>query len=335
MAKKRGKRPLAEVAFDNDAVSASCVTPYRGFYVIDSLSDQRFLVDTGAFVSVFPASEDDRLSTSSKNMRLVSASGAVIPTFGTREIPLRFGGQNFSWCFVLADVKRPLLGADFLSHHLLLVDVAKRRLVDENLCPLPIDCIEVEANLCKPYRPNKYDILYSEFPDIFRPELRQAPGRTPKHGVYHYIHTSGPPIHSRPRRLNPEKLKVAKQYFSEMEKMGVCKKASSAWASPLHLVPKPDGTWRPCGDYRRLNNVTVPDRYAPPNMTDIFTNVHGAKVFSKLDLLKGYFQIPVLPDDIEKTAIATPFGTFVFFLFHVWSAKQLGDLPTLDGLHFW
>ena len=78
------------------------------------------------------------------------------------------------------------------------------------------------------------------------------------------------------------------------------------------MVKKADGTWRPCGDYRRLNNATKPDKYAMPNITDI-TNVIGeCTVFSKLDLLKAYFQIPVHPPDQEKTAITTPFGTFVF-----------------------
>ena len=83
-----------------------------------------------------------------------------------------------------------------------------------------------------------------------------------------------------------------------MELMGMCSKASSPWASPLHMVHKPDGSWRPCGDYRRFNLITEPDYYA--------------RVFSKLDLLKGYFQVPVHSADVSKTAIITPFGSYVF-----------------------
>ena len=171
----------------------------------------------------------------------------------------------------------------------------------------------MESYVCSTYQPCKYDFLLKEFPNVFRPELRQIPGIKPKHGIYHRIHTTGPPLHSRPRRLNPDKLRAAKQYFFEMEKMGVCKKSASPWASPLHLVKKADGTLRPCGDYRRLNNVTIPDRYSPPALADVFASIEGARVFSKLDLLKGYFQVPVHSEDVEKTAIITPFGTYVFY----------------------
>ena len=97
-----------------------------------------------------------------------------------------------------------------------------------------------------------------------------------------------------------------------MEAMGVYTKASSPWAAPLHMTPKTDGTWRPCGDYRRLNNVTEVDKYPMPNIQDITNALGKASVFSKLDLLKVYFQVPVTPSDVPKIAITTPFGSFVF-----------------------
>ena len=97
-----------------------------------------------------------------------------------------------------------------------------------------------------------------------------------------------------------------------MEKIGVCSKAASPWASPLHMTPKKDGTWRPCGAYRRLNLMTEPDNYAMPNISDLTSSIGTSRVFSKLDLLKGYFQVPVNPEDAPKTAITTPFGTYMF-----------------------
>ena len=78
------------------------------------------------------------------------------------------------------------------------------------------------------------------------------------------------------------------------------------------MVTKKDKSFRPCGDYRRLNNITEPDHYPLPNIQDITSFLSGARIFSKLDLTKGYYQVPLNPDDIPKTAITTPFGTYTF-----------------------
>ncbi|ROT72058.1 hypothetical protein C7M84_009595 [Penaeus vannamei] len=79
------------------------------------------------------------------------------------------------------------------------------------------------------------------------------------------------------------------------------------------MVRKPNNSWCPCGDYRRLNLITEPDHYPMLNMNDLTASIGDARIFSKLDLLKGYFQVPVHPDDVPKTAIVTPFGSYVFY----------------------
>ena len=86
-----------------------------------------------------------------------------------------------------------------------------------------------------------------------------------------------------------------------MEKAGIVRRSFSLWSSPLHMVPKPDGTWRPYGDIRRLNAATVPDRYPLSAVADFSARIAGSKLFSKLDLQKGYFQIPMPPADVPKT----------------------------------
>ena len=104
---------------------------------------------------------------------------------------------------------------------------------------------------------------------------------------------------------------AAKSEFAMLLDRGIIRPSSSQWASSLNLVPKKYGSLRATRDYRRLNACTIPDRYPLSVIEDLLQEVQG-QVFSKVDLQRAFYQIPVTEKDIPKTAVTTPFGLFDF-----------------------
>ncbi|GFX62997.1 hypothetical protein TNCV_1100901 [Trichonephila clavipes] len=161
-------------------------------------------------ICVIPPSPTMNKSPQS-NFSLFAANNTKIPAYGMVRKELNLGLRRpFIWTFIIADVSSPIIGADFLKHFNLLIDLKKKR-----------------------------------------------PSKSP-------------------------------------------------WSSPLHVVPKSDSTVRPVGDYRQLNSVTEFDNYPMPYLNDFAHALHGKRMFSKIDIFKAFYQIPIAECDIPKTAVTTP-----------------------------
>ena len=149
--------------------------------------------------------------------------------------------------------------------------------------------------------------LLSRFPDVFT----DLPGTTDivEHEI---VVTTDKPIRSKPYPVPFSLKKEIKTEIDHMLKMGIIEPSNSPYASPVVLVKKPDGFYRFCCDFRKVNSVTVFDAEPIGNPEDLFVKMSGSKYFTKVDLSKGYWQIKMKENSKSLTAFVTPEGLFSF-----------------------
>jgi hypothetical protein len=150
-----------------------------------------------------------------------------------------------------------------------------------------------------------------DFPDVFPEELPRMPPDREVEFIIDLLPGTAP-ISKRSYRMSVEELKELKKQLSELQEAGYIRLSSSPWGAPVLFVQKKDGLQRMCVDYRSLNDVTMKNKYPLARIEDLFDQMIVARVFSKIDLRSGYYQMKVRPSDISKTAFSTRYGLYEF-----------------------
>ncbi|GJU54673.1 putative reverse transcriptase domain-containing protein [Tanacetum coccineum] len=153
--------------------------------------------------------------------------------------------------------------------------------------------------------------IVKNFPEVFPEDL---PGLPPTRQVEFHIDLvpGAAPVARAPYRLAPSEMKELADQLQELSDKGFIRPSSSPWGAPVLFVKKKDGSLRMCIDYRELNKLTVKNRYPLPRIDDLFDQLQGSSVYSKIDLRSGYHQLKVREEDISKTAFRTRYGHYEF-----------------------
>ncbi|GJX01329.1 putative reverse transcriptase domain-containing protein [Tanacetum coccineum] len=154
-------------------------------------------------------------------------------------------------------------------------------------------------------------LIVRDFPDVFPEDL---PGLPLTRQVEFQIDLipGAAPVARAPYRLAPSEMKELSEQLKELSDKGFIRPSSSPWGAPVLFVKKKDGSFRMCIDYRELNKLTVKNRYPLPRIDDLFDQLQGSSVYSKIDLRSGYHQLRVREEDIPKTAFRTRYGHYEF-----------------------
>nr|AAX95143.1 retrotransposon protein, putative, Ty3-gypsy sub-class [Oryza sativa Japonica Group]ABA92434.1 retrotransposon protein, putative, Ty3-gypsy subclass [Oryza sativa Japonica Group] len=205
-----------------------------------------------------------------------------------------------------------ILGMDWLARYKGVIDCANRNVT---LTSNDGRVVTVHALSSESLRPSLNQItleeipIVREYPDVFPDDL---PGMPPKRDIEFRIDLvpGTTPIHKRPYRMAANELAEVKRQVDDLLQKGYIRPSSSPWGAPVIFVEKKDHTQRMCVDYRALNDVTIKNKYPLPRIDDLFDQLKGATVFSKIDLRSGYHQLRIKEEDIPKTAFTTRYGLF-------------------------
>ena len=260
-----------------------------------------------------------------------------------RDCPIKireyeFFGDLIELSFKEFDV---ILGMDWLPRHQVMVDCRMKRVTLRTPNEDEVTFIGMRSNHlsnvisattarkmvrkgCEAYlayviytvkaRPSVSDIpTVSDFSDVF---LEEFLGLPPQREIEVAIDVvpGATPASITPYRMDPVELKELKLQLQELLEKRFIQPSVSPWGAPVLFVKKKDGTLRLCIDYRQLNNLTINNKYPLPKIDDLFNQLKGASIFSKIDLRSGYHQLRIKDVDVHKTTFRTRYGHYEFLV---------------------
>ncbi|GJS44078.1 putative reverse transcriptase domain-containing protein [Tanacetum coccineum] len=201
-----------------------------------------------------------------------------------------------------------VIGMDWLSKY------HAKILCDEKVVHIPIngETLIIRVMEKKSDEKRLEDIpVVKEFLDVFPEDL---PGLPPVRQVEFQIDLipGAAPVALTPYRLAPLEMQELSNQLQELADRGFIRPSTSPWGAPVLFVKKKDGSFRMCIDYRELNKLTIKNRYPLPRIDDLFDQLQGSSVYSKIDLRSSYHQLRLGYEDIPKTAFRTRYGHYEF-----------------------
>jgi hypothetical protein len=268
---------------------------------------------------------------------LVSSPGGDMPARQLcPKVNLKIRGVDFVTNVIVLESRGidVILCMDWLSKHKVLIDCAKKSVKlttpDGNGLEFVAEPVVTTKGVANRAKVNQLDAsqgskvsVVNEFPDGFPEEL---PGMLPDRDIEFVIELKPDtaPIYKTPFRMTTPELTELKEHIKELLEKGFIRLSSSPWGAPVIFVPKKDGTQRLCVHYCDLNEVTVKNKYLLPRIDDLFDQLRGACVFSKIDLRSGYHQLKVRECNIPKTAFVLRCGLYEFTVMSFGLTNALG-----------
>jgi hypothetical protein len=271
-----------------------------------------------------------------RKLLIRSPGGEIRATHSCPQTKLEIRGISFLVELIILESSGidVILGIDYLTKYDGVISCAKRMVT---LTSLQGEKMEVNVNM-----PAEAEAMVNyledksmenikivcECPDVFPEELPSIPhDRDIEFSIELVPRT--PPISKRPYRMDVKDLVELKKQIEELSEKGFILPSSSPWGALVLFVNKKDGSRRMCVHYRSLNEVTIKNNYPLPWMEDLFDQMRGAKIFSKIDLRSGYHQLKIRTKDVPKTTFTTRYGLYEFLVISFGLANALVNFMNL------